>query len=258
MRRGLTYAWVFLCAGLSGAVLADTQLNYQHREFKNPHAAPKEYLIRIKPPYVRAGSQGGWVLFDGDKNTLLIVDEARKTYTEMNPAMLAQLAVAVSQSQLMLQEMLENLPPEERAAAEEAIGSVAGPQPGAELRYQETGKTRTVAGHACRVGELRRDTEKVMIICVAEPNRLGMPREDQALLDRLFKLTEELRASAGNMAGQLPSFADVRGVPIESLDNEHGQQQTLTDVSHDRLDHGLFRLPPDYRKEALSIPRLNE
>lgn len=226
---------------------AETTLTYADQ---NNNAA-QAVVIQVQPPYLRMDEAGGmWMLYDSKTDVLYAVNPADSSYTQMDRSMAKQLGGVMD----MVQEQMKGLPPEQRAAIEQMMGRPMKPSPKKSLDYTMTKTTRKHAGVTCTVGHLVRDGKARHEFCVAEPQALGMPGEDYAVLTKMFELMSQFREAASGMMGEeMPDPTQMKGVAIES-NGPKGGHQILSKVSHDKVSAELFKIPTNYRQEV--IPNL--
>ena len=105
------------------------------------------------------------------------------------------------------------------------------------LRLVMTTKRRQVAGIPCHEGEVLAGNERQSLLCLAEPDALGLPIPDRQALVALIHLLKALAESAGPLITALgitlPRIALGKDItlPIALTDYQQRLQLTLTRVS---------------------------
>ncbi len=99
------------------------------------------------------------MIFRGDRHEMLAVDHDSETYVLIDDATIEQISSQLSQLEAQMQEMLKDVPPEQRAAVEQMMKqrmpSAGAPEPVTEIR--STGTSGEKNGYAAREFELYRD-----------------------------------------------------------------------------------------------------
>lgn len=241
----LRAAALLIALGASLGAQADTTLTYQDQNDNGAQA----FIISIQPPFLRMDEAGGmWMLYNGQTDTLYAVQPSEKSYTKMDRATARQLGGALS----AVEEQMKKLPPEQRAAIEQMMGrSMPSSKKKPKVEYLMTNNTRKRAGVQCRVGHLVQADKTRHEFCVAKPDALGMPAADYEVMTKMFALMSEFRDAAGSMLDQeLPDPSELKGVAVESNGPEGGHH-VLSRFNNDKLSAENFKLPPDYRQEAM-------
>src|SRR5581483_10007160 len=154
---------------------------------------------RMRAETAGMGARGGMdagpqaIIFDGAKQTLWIVNEARKTYSEMTKADVDRLGGQMSAMMAQMQEQMKNMPPEQRARMEAMMRGRGAPGAGAapKTTYKKIGSD-TVGKWKCDKYEGYQGDKKVSELCTVEPSVLGFTAAD-------FQVTKELAQFFGSM-----------------------------------------------------------
>ena len=197
------------------------------------------------------------VIFDGTKQTLLIVDDGRKTYTEMTKTDVDRIGGQMSTAMSAMQEQMKNLPPEQRAQVEAMMrgrGMPGGPASAApKTTYKKVG-TDTVGKWSCDKYEGYQDEKKVSEICTVDPKSLGFTAAD-------FQVTQQLSQFFGRLMPQradrlfaigTPEQQGYSGVPVRTITFSGDQRTTseLVDAKRQAFPDSTFEAPAGYTKEA--------
>jgi hypothetical protein len=200
-----------------------------------------------------AGPQA--VIFDGTKQTLMLVNDARKTYSEMTKADVDRLSGQMAGAMAQMQEQMKNMPPEQRAQIEAMMrGRGMGASTPPKTTYKKVG-TDTVGKWTCDKYEGYRDGNKVSELCTVDPKALGFTPAD-------FQITKEMADFFGKL---IPQGADrmfsigsaeqqgYSGVPVRTVQTMGDQQVTseLVDVKRQSFPASTFEVPAGYTKEDM-------
>jgi len=193
------------------------------------------------------------VVFDGDRQALMMINQERKSYSEITKADVDRLGG-------QMQDMLSKMPPEVRAKMEAMMkgrGMAAGTP--ARTVYKRAGADKT-AKWACDDYEGYENTEKVSEICTVAPGVLGLTAADFAVTQQFVAFFKTLmpQAADGQMFGVgKPEEHGYSGIPIKSTFTISGRTTTteVTDVSRQTFPDAVFAPPPGFKKEASPFGR---
>lgn len=206
------------------------------------------------------GATGGKqvVIFDGARGVLMMIDDAKKTYTEVTREEADKLGSQMSDMMAQMQQQLQSLPPEQRAQVEAMMkGRTGGAgMPGAPVKteYRKAGKGQ--AGKwACDRYEGFQADKKTSEVCTVDPKVLGFTEADFAVskqLQEFFgKLVPQMRGqmfAIGNAAEQ-----GFDGVPVRRMMTIAGREVTseITDISRTSFADTSYAAPAGYTKESM-------
>ncbi|HZT77251.1 MAG TPA: DUF4412 domain-containing protein [Vicinamibacterales bacterium] len=216
---------------------------------------------RMRAETAGMGARGGMdagpqaIIFDGAKQTLWIVNEARKTYSEMTRADVDRLGGQMSAMMAQMQEQMKNMPPEQRARMEAMMRGRGAPGAGAapKTTYKKIGSD-TVGKWKCDKYEGYQGDKKVSELCTVEPSVLGFTAAD-------FQVTKELAQFFGSMMPQgadrvfaigSPEQQGYSGLPVRMIMLSGAQPITseLVDAKRQAFPASTFEVPAGYTKEA--------
>ncbi len=190
---------------------------------------------------------------------LYVIDDKRKTYSEMDKATMKKTADQAGAAMKQMQERLKNLPPEQRAQMEKMMGShLPGAMSGKEDSWEmkDTGKNETVEGRKCRLWNLLKNGTMNEELCVVPFSSLP-GKED---FEKTFK---ELSEAFAGMAKGLPGASEsikartsVNGYPVrirhfDDAGNPRGTETVLTKWQEESLPSSTFEIPAGYSKKEL-------
>ena len=233
-----------LTFALPGAALADTTLHFALQKSDGG----VQSTVYVRPGEVRSNnSRGTWMLYKASQKTLYVVQPARKTYIRVDPQTIKRLGKRIAEARKRYRAALKKMPPKERARIEKSMGPLLRDPSGRKpLTLHTGGSSGSVAGFACRSGEILQGGHVLQRLCIASPRALGMGAKEYAALKGLYGLMAKLGEATGFGPGPMPDLGRLNGVPIRLRSSGGNQSQRLTAVSHKALPDSLFTLPPGY------------
>ena len=145
---------------------------------------------------------GQTVVFDGAKQVLWLINDGRKSYSEMTKAEADRMGGQLNDAMAKMQEQLKSLPPEQRAQIEammkgRGMPGMAGGAP-AKTEYRKTGADK-VGTWACDKYEGTRGGQKVTELCTVDPKVLGFAMSDFQVSKQLMEFFSKIvpRARTG-------------------------------------------------------------
>lgn len=252
---------ILTMAGLLAAtqVSAGVRIETVTRDVKTQVADGGKQVVLVQDGKIRMSNPGhgnGMIL----KNAVLyLVDDKRKTYSEIDKATMKKAADQAGAAMAQMQERLKNMPPEQRAQMEKMLGAnMPGAMSGKPDTYEtkDTGKSETAEGRKCRVWNLLKNGVLNEELCVVPYSSLP-GKED---FEKAFR---ELAESAKDMAGNLPGAGaaiearkSVEGFPVrvryfDGAGKPRGTETVLTQWLEESLPGSTFEIPAGYTKKEL-------
>jgi len=196
------------------------------------------------------------VIFDGTKQVLYIVDNARKTYTEMTKADMEKMQAQVQQMMTQMQAALEKMPPAQRAQMEALMkGRMGGMSPTAPKIESKRAGTDKVGRWTCDKYEVIVNGEKMSDVCTVDPSALGVTAKDLAVSRQL---AEFFSALVPQMAAQVFTVGQVdqqgfAGFPVRSIVSVAGRTMTteVVEASRQTFEDSLFAVPAGFTRQAM-------
>ena len=213
----------------------------------------------------RGGAQSA-VVFDGTKQTMFIIDDNRKTYSEITKGDLDRLAAQMSQMQSQMQGAMANMPPEQRAQIEAMMRGRGGagmpgmPAPPAKPTFKKTG-TDKVGKWTCDKYEGYEGDRKTTEVCTVDPKALGLAESDFAVSKEFAKFFSTLMPQRSSQIFSIGTLEDrgYVGVPVRSINyGADGSVQgttELVDISHQNIPDSTFAPPSGYQKTDMGFGR---
>src|SRR5262249_22808502 len=154
----------------------------------------------------RGGGQNSMV-FDGAKQAMYIIDDSKKTYSEITKDDLDKLAEQMRQAQQQMQSAMANVPPEQRAQIEAMMrgrggrGMPGAPTPAAKPTYKKTG-TDKVGKWTCDKYEGYQGDRKTSEVCTVAPASLGFSESD-------FAVSKDFAKFFSSLSGMMPQRQEI-------------------------------------------------
>ena len=224
--------------------------------------------IQLDANHMRAemsGRGGGQstVVFDGNKQTLYIIDDSRKSYNEITKDDLDRLAAQMAQMQSQMQSAMANMPPAQRAQMEAMMRGRGMPgmtTAAAKPTFKKTG-TDTVGKWTCDKHEAYEGDKKTSEVCTVDPKALGLAESDFAVTKQFQKFFSALMPNQSSQIFSLGSLEDrgFVGVPVRTItyaaDGSVSGTSELTDISHKNIPDSAFAPPSGYTKQEMGFGR---
>jgi hypothetical protein len=201
---------------------------------------------------VTTGTETQVVIFDGAKQTMYVINPARKSYLEITKAELDRMA---GMMQGMMAQMA-NLPPAARAQMEGMMRGrgMAAPAAAERTLYKRVGADR-VGRWTCDKYEGYRADQKVTERCTATPAALGLTAADFAVTQQL---AEFVRTALPQAADQVATLGQTEadgftGFPLRTV-SVSGDRTTVTEVtaaSRTTFDDAIFAIPADFTRQSM-------
>jgi hypothetical protein len=213
---------------------------------------------RMRAETVGQAGEKQTVVFDGVKQVLWLINNGRKSYSEMTKADVDRLGGQMSDAMARLQEQLKSLPPEQRAQMEalmkgRGMPGGSGAQP-AKTEYLKTG-TDKVGNWPCDRYEGRSNNQKTSELCTVDPQTLGFAMADFQISKQLMEFFRKLAPQgADSMFSIGTGDQGFSGVPVRRVSfNVNGQRQSITElseISRQTFPASTFEVPAGFQKEA--------
>jgi hypothetical protein len=215
--------------------------------------------IQIEKERMRAESADGQtVVFDGARQVLWLINEGRKSYSEMTKADVDRMSGQMNDAMAKMQEQLKSLPPEQRAQVEammkgRGMPAMAAAQT-AKTEYRRTGSDK-VGTWACDKYDGTRSGQKVSELCTVDPKVIGFSMDDFQVSKQLMEFFQKLVPQGADRMFAIGTAGDqgFSGVPVRRIGFNNGQQQSVTEITQftrQNFPASVFEVPAGYQKEA--------
>ena len=223
----------------------------------------KTNQIQIEKERMRAESDTQTVVFDGTKQVLWLINDGRKSYSEMTKADVDRMGGQLNDAMAKMQKQLKSLPPEQRAQIEAMMKGRGMPTAGGaqapKTEYRKTGSDK-VGAWTCDKYQGTRGGQKVTELCTVDPKVLGLAMSDFQVSKQLVEFFGKLVPQGADrmFAVGTPEEQGFSGVPMRRIAFNNGQQQSVSEVtqaSRQNFPASVFELPAGYQKEAFGAGR---
>lgn len=201
------------------------------------------------------------VIFDGNVETLWIVDPTARTYIEITKADAQALGSMMQSAMAMMEQQMAALPPEQRKMLEEKMAGMmggAGAAAAARPEFKQTGSDQ-VGSRSCDIYEGWVSGRKVTEICTVPAASLGLADADFAVINRL---SDFVRAIMPQIADQITGVGSpdqgFTGVPIRTQTTDaRGRTltMTMTEARRATFEDSIFQVPAGFTKQAFTPGR---
>lgn len=224
---------------LPALVLADVEMRFSDGS-----------MALVSKNQVLLGDDHNAALWNGDKNELVIISHDEKTWMRIEPGFADDVA---SQMKLQMEQMLADLPPEQRTMAEQQMQEVMPSldQSPPEISVRRSGGHAEIAGFACAEAEIAYDDgEPEEAVCIATANELGMSSTDFRTMNDAMQGIAKL-ASMDSASGPGADFDQMGGIPIRTLDIESGQGSELLSIANKAINSSRVSVPAGFREVSI-------
>ena len=212
----------------------------------------------------RGGAQNT-VVFDGAKQAMYLIDDSKKTYSEITKDDLDKFAAQMQQAQQQMQSAMANVPPEQRAQIEAMMrsrgrGMAAMGAPAAKPTYKKAG-TDKVGKWSCDKYEGYEGDRKTSEVCTVAPTALGLAASDFDVTKQFAKFFSGIMPQMSDRVFSLGSLEDrgFVGVPIRRIsygaDGSVQDTSELTDITHQNIPDSTFAPPSGDAKQDMGFGR---
>jgi hypothetical protein len=248
----------------SAPLWAGLRIKSDQTDMKTGKVTQDEILLDAERLRINQGG-GRAMLFltDGGRDRVVILNESRNEYQEIDKQTMNQLSQQMSGVMAQLQERMKNMPPEQRAQMEKMLAGrmgQAGATPAAPRSTYVAKGSGSINGFSCTRYEEMEGAEKVADICSAKPSDLHFNPAD-------FQVFEKMKDFAsGLLSANVPNSPfknnylmtpGIDGYPIERINYVSGQAVTkdqLKSIDRSNFSDADFSLG-DARKVDLFAGR---
>ena len=248
MKSTLIAAHLLVALTASAQAVADATLIYDEGGRQN--------MLRVAAGKVRFDNpaDGHWMLFDGARRELTVVNPAAREYQVLDEATVESLAATAGSMMQMMEAQLAAMPPEMRAQMQQMMGGAFPAAGGApKVKVQATGRHGAAAGFDCEYSSIQVEGRAPSEVCLAPASELGLSGADQAAVTAWQEFAQSLADKARSLIsvdaavfgsdGQVPliySYSDTRG--------------ELTKVASTPVPPVMMTVPAEFRRQEL--PRM--
>ena len=216
--------------------------------------ASQFYVTGQKVRMESCDTEGGGAIYDAATHTLTVLMPKRHAYMVLNQQSAKQMGAQMQDAQKQMQAQMANLPPDQRAMAEQMMaqrGLSGGP---AKIEVKDLGSTATVAGYPCRDMQTVSNGVPGLKMCVAALDSLSIPSSDIATLNTMRTDMTHMMANLGPMAQAYSTVQTIQGFAIRrEVPRREGYTmvtgtETLKSITRGNPPADLFEIPTGYQK----------
>ena len=209
---------------------------------------------------------GDVMIYDGDTQTMFLIEGKAKTYTlitparmkaqmgEMNREMKDSMAKMPAEQRAQMKAAMEKMDPETRKRMESMMNGGSLPQAAApkKTRFEKTGKQQTVAGFPCE-GYRQLSGDKVETQgCFISWSSAAVSKADLGSLTKMREFIQE--GGQGLLEGSaFAQLAEMPGFPGEwahvKKDGTESNRMTLTSIKQGSISADRFKVPAGYTEQ---------
>ena len=259
---------------LATTAWAGSVIQMESRDFTQSPPEAGRVVISVEGQSLRMDTNGvgaddrGSMVFDGSVNEMTAIDHPSKQYFVIDEAALQGMANQMGAAMRQMEAALADLPPEQRAMAEQMMkqrmgamgGGAAVERPAPEVT--PTGESDTVNGYDCDVYEVSEAGQRTNELCVAAWADIEGGREFADGMKRMAGFFEQMQetfreAGANVMDGSdnvLAHLEEMDGFPVRSRTYDGGDlvdETTIVSSESKSLESAMFAPPPDYRQQTM-------
>lgn len=206
-----------------------------------------------------ADTEQSRVIFRGDKDLMWLIHDDKKSYQQIDKAMADQIAAQMEAAQAQMKAQLDQLPPDQRAKAEEMMKKYGGSMPGQgadlKLEYRKTGETRMINGQRCTKYDTYWGKDLTSYAWVAPYSALKLTPADAAVFKKMGEFAARLTGSLGkSQQRDLIPMHELGGIPLLTQQLDHGKvtsETQIESVTRSPLPAGTFDLPQGYKVQPM-------
>ena len=229
------------------ASFADTTLSFAN---KKDNAVMKMQIAGDKMRATSVGDNSSYMIYDAANTTFTMVDTKGKTYFVMDKETIASLSDVSAMMDRMLAKQLAEMPEEQRQMMRGMLEKMIKSQMPKEMpkpEYSLTGKTKSYNGFDCQVVKKKLKRKKSEF-CVTDYSAIGMSKDEYSVIESFQGVISHMAQQFG--ADKSMDFSELGDfIPVNY--NQAGEQGTLSEVSHEKINPDLFSLPEDYERQEM-------
>src|SRR5882672_3483302 len=265
---GLVVSWCG--SALAGVVVISTQTDLDTKKVSPSTAYIDSDRMKITNPDTV-------MIFRGDLNRVWMIEPQKRTYVEMTPETMQQMAgqVAGASAQMaaamaQMQAEMAKLPPEQRAQMEAmmagrgGLAALAGGRGGApaapQVSYTRAGGSKTVAGWSCDQYRKTVNGRPEEDLCIARLAATGFSQADFQVFERFSNFMSPMTSQQGVPKNDFMNWNEMnkatgfQGVPLDTLMYSGGRpnmQQTVNKAERTAIPASTYELPSGLTKQDL-------
>ena len=240
-------------------------------------AASADVVIKIKETESKKVSTGAWVfgpdhlsmrwndpdeshggvLFDAGKDVLYVIDDKKKSYKQIDKAVVDQTAGQVNAAREQMKAQIAQLPADQRAKAEEMMKKYAVRMSGepTKTEYRKTAATKVINGSTCTEYDAYDGDTLQRHLWVAPYADLHLTESDGAVFQKMGEFADRLTGALGSVRKHdyIP-LHELKGVPLLTQEVEDGKitrETVVESVTRADAPAGVYTVPAEYKLEPM-------
>ena len=222
--------------------------------------------IRMDPATSEGAPESSMIFRD---NEFLILNHSDKSYTVIDDALLASVSSQMSTAMKQMQELLKNMPPEQREMAGRMMKGrmkaftqeEAPPAPAFKVKKTGSGKWRT---YKCTQYIVSDDTQKLQEICAASRDQIDGIDEAMVSFKAMGAFMKKLAANlpsafaSGLESNPMQMMDQIDGFPVHTLQYDNGTvsyETSLESAIEQTVEDAVFSPPKDYKRQEMLGPQ---
>lgn len=250
-----------LCLTLAAALLiglaparADVTVRMKHND--------KPQTLYVAPHAFQTTTEGGTMIFRGDRKLLWMVDAEEKKYTELTEADAKAMGAKLGDAMAQLQEALKNAPPAQRAMVEKMMkGQMAGMAP-KERTVKATGETKTINGFPCSGYMISISDGSSTEVWAADPKAVHLDPKDLSVWKDFGEFMKAMLPGVDQFKDLIKDYENpgkdqVPGFPVLSIQRDGSGKELwrseLVGVDEGPIPAEKFEIPAGFKKEKAKL-----
>ncbi len=221
---------VFLAVALLALpASAGTHIELLSTDLADNVTSPTEMLLDATRFRVNDSNSSLIFLTSDGRKRVLMLDKRRNEYTEMDQQTIDRLAGQMQGMAAQMEQMMKNVPPEQRAMMEQMMKGQMPQQAPAPARTVYTARgTDTVGGIRCTNYEGLKGKQKVAEVCAADAAALKLGAADYQLFEQMREFMSSLAEAMKSMP-MAPAMDDAatesgfEGFPVRRITYRNGK-----------------------------------
>lgn len=258
---------LMLLAFSYGNASAGVVLTFSTTDLQSKETTPMK--IYADPDKMAIENDGETMVYREAEKKFVIINPARKNYTEVTMETIQQLTGQMSAMQKQMQEQMAAMPPAQRAQMEAMMAGLGMPGAGAaakkpQVNYAKQGPSKRVANIPCDMYGKTVDGSHEEDLCIARITAAGITAADLKVLDSLGTFVDQLTSMPMIPRGSEFSWAGMNkavgyaGIPLETTDLENGKPTSVTTIQkieRATIPPATFEIPAGFARQTMPGPR---
>ncbi len=243
----------------------------EQTEYKNGKAgAPTAVTMLVEGDSIKMSGMGkdrSEVIYLGKDQTLLMIDHKRKSYTQLDKAMIEEMANQLKGAMAQMEAQMASMPPGQREMMERMMkGKMPQASQALDLSVKRTGEKDTIAGYKAEKVELSTASGKQSELWVASWSDLegseavaesfkGMSQLFEGMVSALSQGPMSGLVGGGMQSSWLNQVEELEGFPVKSVAFDGSgrveMETVLKSVEERKLDATEFKSPKGYKRQKV-------